>query len=51
VERTDAVQDRLQLRAGKRGTVGRLLQPIGNIPPAEAEARYYAMINEQKLAA
>jgi putative transposase len=29
----------------------RLLQPIGNIPPAEAEARYYAMINEQKLAA
>ena len=28
----------------------RLLQPIGNIPPAEAEARYYAMINEQKLA-
>jgi putative transposase len=29
----------------------RLLQPIGNIPPAEAVARYYAMINEQKLAA
>jgi transposase InsO family protein len=29
----------------------RLLQPIGNIPPAEAEARYYAMINQQKLAA
>ena len=29
----------------------RLLQPIGNIPPAEAEARYYAMINEQTLAA
>jgi putative transposase len=29
----------------------RLLQPIGNIPPAEAEARYYAMINEKKLAA
>ena len=25
----------------------RLLQPIGNIPPAEAEARYYAMINGQ----
>jgi hypothetical protein len=21
-----------------------LLQPIGNIPPAEADARYYAMI-------
>ena len=29
----------------------RLLEPIGNIPPAEAEARYYAMINELKLAA
>lgn len=29
----------------------RLLEPIGNIPPAEAEERYYAMINEQRLAA
>ena len=29
----------------------RLLVPIGNIPPAEAEARYYATLNEQKLAA
>jgi putative transposase len=29
----------------------RLLQPIGNIPPAEAEQRYYAMLDEQKLAA
>jgi transposase InsO family protein len=29
----------------------RLLEPIGNIPPAEAEARFYAMLNEQKLAA
>jgi putative transposase len=29
----------------------RLLEPIGNIPPAEAEERYYAMLNEQKLAA
>ena len=28
----------------------RLLEPIGNIPPAEAEDRYYAMLNEQKLA-
>ena len=26
-------------------------QPIGNIPPAEAEDRYYAMLNEQRLAA
>ena len=29
----------------------RLLEPIGNIPPAEAEERYYAMLNEQRLAA
>jgi transposase InsO family protein len=29
----------------------RLLEPIGNIPPAEAEERYYAMLREQKLAA
>ena len=29
----------------------RLLEPIGNIPPAEAEDRYYAMLNEQRLAA
>jgi len=29
----------------------RLLEPIGNIPPAEAEARFYAMLREQKLAA
>ncbi len=29
----------------------RLLEPIGNIPPAEAEARYFATLNEQCLAA
>jgi putative transposase len=29
----------------------RLLEPIGNIPPAEAEERYYAMLDQQKLAA
>jgi len=29
----------------------RLMRPIGDIPPAEAEERYYAMLNEQKLAA
>jgi putative transposase len=29
----------------------RLLGPIGNIPPAEAEARYYAALDEQPLAA
>ena len=29
----------------------RLLQPIGNIPPAEAEANYYATLDGQKQAA
>ncbi len=29
----------------------RLLEPIGNIPPAEAELRYYAIINEADIAA
>ena len=29
----------------------RLLEPIGNIPPAEAEERYYAMLDEQAMAA
>jgi len=29
----------------------RLLEPIGNIPPAEAEERYFAMLNEQPVAA
>jgi putative transposase len=28
-----------------------LLEPIGNIPPAEAEARYYAMLDEIPMAA
>jgi putative transposase len=29
----------------------RLLEPIGNIPPAEAEAQYYAMLDEPAMAA
>ena len=29
----------------------RLLEPIGNIPPAEAEEKYYAQLDEAKLAA
>ena len=29
----------------------RLLEPIGNIPSAEAEARYYAQANERVMAA
>ncbi len=29
----------------------RLREPIGNIPPAEAEERYYAMLDEPAMAA
>ena len=29
----------------------RLLEPIGNIPPAKAEERYYVMINTSAIAA
>jgi transposase InsO family protein len=29
----------------------RLLEPIGHIPPAEAEARYYAMLDQIAMAA
>jgi putative transposase len=29
----------------------RILEPIGNIPPAEAEERYYAMLDETPMAA
>lgn len=29
----------------------RLLEPIGNIPPAEAEERYYAMLSKPAMAA
>lgn len=29
----------------------RLLEPIGNIPPAEAEAQYYAMLDDVSMAA
>ncbi len=29
----------------------RLLEPIGNIPPAEAEVRYYAQLEAPALAA
>ena len=29
----------------------RLLEPIGNIPPIEAEERYYALLDVQKRAA
>lgn len=29
----------------------RLLEPFGNIPPAEAEERYYPMLDETPMAA
>ncbi len=29
----------------------RLLAPIGNVPPAEAEARYHANVSDQALTA
>ncbi len=29
----------------------RLLEPIGNIPPAEAEERYYATLDQPAMAA
>ena len=29
----------------------RLLEPIGNIPPAEAEQRYFALPDQMKIAA
>jgi putative transposase len=29
----------------------RLLEPIGNMPPTEAEARYYAALEEPAMAA
>jgi hypothetical protein len=29
----------------------RLLEPIGNIPPAEPERRYFAMLEQSKVAA
>ena len=29
----------------------RLLEPIGNIPPAEAEERHYAMLEQSDMAA
>lgn len=29
----------------------RLLEPIGNIPPAEAQERYYAMLDDVSMAA
>ncbi|MGY4601533.1 transposase InsO family protein [Bradyrhizobium sp. GM22.5] len=29
----------------------RLIEPIGNIPPPEAEQRYYAMLDQSAMAA
>ena len=38
-------------RAARTALRPRLLEPIGNVPPAEAEARYYAQVEGQTLAA
>lgn len=35
---------------GNGSTNRQLLESIGNIPPARAAERYYAMLDEQKLA-
>jgi hypothetical protein len=35
----------------ERAAIYGRLEPIGNIPPAEAEARYYAQANERAMAA
>jgi putative transposase len=32
-------------------TLSRLLEPIGNIPPAEAEEHYYATLDQPAIAA
>lgn len=39
---------RVELRAVNHR---RLLEPTGNIPPTEAEERYYALLDEQQMAA
>lgn len=38
-------------RIDRRVQIRRLLEQIGSIPPAEAEARYYAQTEAQALAA
>jgi putative transposase len=41
----------LQIMVGVVQRNRRLLEPIGNIPPAEAEERYYAMLEQPAMAA
>jgi len=38
-------------RGPGRGRSRRLLEPIGNIPPAEAEAKHYAELEDHAVAA
>jgi hypothetical protein len=38
-------------RVGRRFNHRRLLEPIGNLPPAAAEERYYVTLEETALAA
>jgi len=37
--------------SGKPGTVHTLLEPLGHVPPAEAEVRYYDNLANTALAA
>ena len=37
--------------AGRKGEAGRSLEPIGNVPSAEAEECYYAMMEQSEMAA
>ena len=37
--------------ASQWAAIGSITAKIGNIPPAEAEARYYAQLEEQAVAA
>jgi putative transposase len=41
----------LQIMVGVVQRNRRLLEPIGTIPPAEAEERYYAMLEQPAMAA
>jgi hypothetical protein len=41
----------LMVRSRTRFNHRRLLEPIGNIPPAEAVDRYYAMLEQTPMAA
>ena len=45
------IDERRAIRACRQIYLGGVDPPIGNIPPAEAEQRYYAMLDEIPMAA